>query len=161
METYLHLPIHLHDAVIAHRGSFTYIAFDIVLIRTRRVHLFPWQVYIHSRTDVPNLNAEMTDVIAVKQAPKSQSEVHLVVRETENEDGVREVGADKRNCHFPWEQRTDHYPQYSYSACIVECRRRAEMALCNCTTHLLPRAGNTLSCLTLCSRNQPTNQRAN
>ncbi|XP_021937646.1 sodium channel protein Nach-like [Zootermopsis nevadensis] len=101
------------------------------------------KVYIHSRTDVPNLNTEQTDVIALESKPKSQDEVFLVVHDTENEEGVRHVGAERRKCNFPWEGRPEYYPQYSYSACIVECRRRTEMALCNCTRHLLPPAGKT------------------
>jgi amiloride-sensitive sodium channel len=110
------------------------------------VFVFPRQVYVHSRTDVPNLNTEQTDVIALESKPRSQHEVYLVVHETENEDGVRKVDAERRKCHFPWEGHSEYYQQYSYSACIVECRRRAEMALCNCTRHLLPYAGKMLSC---------------
>jgi hypothetical protein len=72
-------------------------------------------------------------------------EVYLVVHETENADGVRKVDAEKRKCHFPWEGHSGYYPHYSYSACVVECRRRAEVALCNCSRHLLPDPGNMLS----------------
>jgi len=77
----------------------------------------------------------------MKSSPKSQQEVHLVVHETENVEGVTEVDEKKRKCHFPWEGHSGYYPHYSYSACIVECRRRAEMASCNCTRHLLPSTG--------------------
>ena len=99
------------------------------------------QVYIHSTSDVPNLNPQQTDVITVKSKLKTEHEIYLVVHETENENGVRKVEAKKRNCNFPWEGNAGYYSHYSYSACIVGCRRRAEMALCNCTRHLLPYTG--------------------
>ena len=99
------------------------------------------QVFIHSTADVPNLNPKQTDVILVKTKPKTKHELHLVVHETENVDGVSKVEAKKRNCNFPWEGNAGYYSHYSYSACIVGCRRRAEMALCNCTRHLLPYTG--------------------
>ena len=67
--------------------------------------------------------------------------MYLVVHETENENGVREIETKKRNCNFPREGNAGYYSHYSYSACIVGCRRRAEMALCNCTRHLLPYTG--------------------
>jgi hypothetical protein len=101
---------------------------------------------MHSRSDVPNLNAKETDVAVVQSRPASQHEVYLSVHETENVEGVVEMEAKKRKCHFPWEGHPGYYPHYSYSACIVECRRRAEMVLCNCTRHLLPYTGK--SCVT-------------
>ncbi|PNF38621.1 hypothetical protein B7P43_G02309 [Cryptotermes secundus] len=95
-------------------------------------------VFMHSRSDVPNLNAKETDVVVVQSRPRSQHEVYLSVHETENVDGVGGMEAKKRKCLFPWEGYPGYYSHYSYSACIVECRRRAEMDLCNCTRHLLP-----------------------
>ena len=80
-------------------------------------------------------------MIIVKSKPRTKQEVYFVVHETENMDGVTKVDAKTRNCHFQWEGNAGHYIHYSYSACIVECRRKAEMALCNCTRHLLPYAG--------------------
>ncbi|GFG35922.1 hypothetical protein Cfor_05274, partial [Coptotermes formosanus] len=95
-------------------------------------------VFIQSRSDVPNLNPKETDTIFVHSKLKTEHEVYLVVRETDNAHGVTKVDAKKRNCNFPWEGNAGYYSHYSYSACIVGCRRRAEMALCNCTRHLLP-----------------------
>ncbi|XP_023702655.1 sodium channel protein Nach [Cryptotermes secundus] len=100
-------------------------------------------VFMHSRSDVPNLNAKETDVVVVQSRPRSQHEVYLSVHETENVDGVGGMEAKKRKCLFPWEGYPGYYSHYSYSACIVECRRRAEMDLCNCTRHLLPYTGET------------------
>jgi hypothetical protein len=98
-------------------------------------------VFVHSRSDVPNLNDKETDLVVVESSPRSRHEVYLSVHETENADGVETVEAVKRKCHFPWEGHPRYYPHYSYSACIVECRRSVEMALCNCTRHLLPSRG--------------------
>jgi hypothetical protein len=98
-------------------------------------------VFVHSTSDVPNLNAKETDLLVVESNPRSQHEVYLSVHETENAGGVAAIEAKNRKCHFPWEGHPGYYFRYSYSACIVECRRRAEMALCNCTRHLLPYTG--------------------
>ena len=103
------------------------------------------QVFIHSKADVPNLNPEQTDVIRVNCELNNEHELHFVVHETENTNGVQKLEAKKRNCNFPWEGDAGYYPQYSYSACIVGCRRRSEMALCNCTRHLLPYTGKVTS----------------
>lgn len=45
---------------------------------------------------------------------------------------VRNTDVKLRKCVFPDERRIDVYPHYSYTACLVECRKNLQKNLCNC-----------------------------
>ena len=95
-------------------------------------------MYVHASADVPNLNVKETDELTIKSKHGERHEIYFTVHETENSDCVEDVDYSKRKCKFPWENEGSYYPQYSYSACVVECRMQAQLELCNCTSHLMP-----------------------
>ncbi|CAA9999232.1 unnamed protein product [Nesidiocoris tenuis] len=66
--------------------------------------------------------------------------------EIENDPDLRELSIYQRKCRFPDENNLKSAEFYSYSSCIVDCRRRAQMELCNCTSHFMPKTSK-------CNRN--------
>ncbi|BES96240.1 Amiloride-sensitive sodium channel [Nesidiocoris tenuis] len=95
------------------------------------------KVYLHSEYEVPYLNSLSSDVL--------NSELHLfkdywvATNEVENQPEVRGLSLYQRKCRFPDENYIESADFYSYSSCIVDCRRRAQMKLCNCTSHHMPK----------------------
>ncbi|CAG9786709.1 unnamed protein product [Diatraea saccharalis] len=47
---------------------------------------------------------------------------------------------EQRACRFYTENQQVFYPFYSYSGCVVECRKKAQMENCQCMDHLMPGA---------------------
>nr|CAD7405063.1 unnamed protein product [Timema poppensis] len=93
-------------------------------------------VYIHSTSDVPNLNFKESDKFEIK--PKESMLVLFALKDVTNENGVKDVDISQRKCRFPAENELTVYRYYSYSGCIVQCRIEKQMRLCNCTTHFAP-----------------------
>eukprot|EP00102_Acyrthosiphon_pisum_P021032 XP_016658242.1 PREDICTED: sodium channel protein Nach [Acyrthosiphon pisum] len=98
--------------------------------------LSPSQVFIHSVVDVPYYNTISTDILQATMGIYKQFK--FVIKDIENEDEVRFVGISQRRCRFPLENYLDVSSKYSYSSCIVNCRRQKQLEMCNCTSHLMP-----------------------
>lgn len=96
------------------------------------------RVFVHSAADVPSGSAREAGALALDVATGERHELLVAVHETRNDAGVEAVGEARRRCRFPWEGAPEPYDAYSYSACVVACRRREQRALCNCTVPLLP-----------------------
>ncbi|XP_034249187.1 sodium channel protein Nach [Thrips palmi] len=101
-------------------------------------------VHIHSAEDVPFLNSLSSEVFVA--APLIHKRFGIAVREIENEPGVRDTSTMQRKCQFDDENDLSVYRYYSYSACITECRKKAQLAQCNCTSHLMPNAKESEIC---------------
>lgn len=97
------------------------------------------KVHWHSSADVPFFNKLNSE--SVMAQPGSLRRRALAIRETVNEPEVRDVPWEQRRCLYPDEGALKLYRHYSYSACVVECRQRAALQLCNCSSHLLPPIG--------------------
>ncbi|KAK3912022.1 Sodium channel protein Nach [Frankliniella fusca] len=95
-------------------------------------------VHIHSPEDVPFLNSLSSEVFVA--APLIHKRFGIAVREIENEPGVRDTSTIQRKCRFLDENDLSVYRYYSYSACITQCRKEAQIRQCGCTTHLMPNA---------------------
>lgn len=54
---------------------------------------------------------------------------------------MRDVAIENRKCRYSDENTLEVYKRYSYSACIVQCRKDAMLRICNCTHHLMPNTG--------------------
>ncbi|XP_060838075.1 sodium channel protein Nach-like [Rhopalosiphum padi] len=96
----------------------------------------PSQVFIHSVVDVPYYNTISTDILPAMMGIFKQYK--FVIKDIENEDEVKFVGITQRRCRFPLENELVVSSKYSYSSCIVDCRRRKQLEMCNCTSHLMP-----------------------
>ncbi|XP_014242025.1 sodium channel protein Nach [Cimex lectularius] len=96
------------------------------------------KVYLHSENDVPFYNTMTTDtIVPVMNMVKNYS---ITVTDTENPAGVRDLTVHQRKCRFGDENYLKSADYYSYSACVVECRRQEQLRHCNCTSHLMPKS---------------------
>lgn len=70
------------------------------------------------------------------QIPEGYSEtVFLTVQNIVNDPLVQTVDTEVRRCIFPDEQSEFNYPKYSYSVCVTECLKNAQIKMCNCCHH--------------------------
>lgn len=53
---------------------------------------------------------------------------------------VKDTSIHQRKCLFSSDLQLDAYRHYSYSACDVQCRQKAQLKVCNCNHHLMPEA---------------------
>jgi amiloride-sensitive sodium channel len=100
---------------------------------------FSQQVYCLSKDEVPTYNTPIENVITA--TANVHYKIFLQVTDVISVPHVKEINIAKRQCKFP-EENADFYLYnlYSYSTCLVECRRREFMRLCNCTNPLMPAA---------------------
>lgn len=64
----------------------------------------------------------------------------------ENDAGARLISPEKRKCRYTDENFLQVYRHYSYSACTVQCRKEAQLRLCNCTNYFMPNVQEHLKC---------------
>ncbi|XP_021933418.1 sodium channel protein Nach-like isoform X2 [Zootermopsis nevadensis] len=103
------------------------------------------KVYYLSKDEVPTFNTLSENVITATR--KIFYKTLLQVTEVISVPDARSINIDKRQCKFPEENTGFYlYNWYSYSACLVECRRREVMRLCNCTNPLMPAARTEKNC---------------
>lgn len=62
----------------------------------------------------------------------------IAIRIIENDPETRAVGVWLRSCRFSDENYLEVHRFYSFSACLVECRKRQQLRVCNCTNHFMP-----------------------
>jgi amiloride-sensitive sodium channel len=92
-----------------------------------------------SKDEVPSLNTLSQNIIIATR--KVYYKTLLQATEVTSDPDVKAINTAKRQCKFPEENTGFHlHNQYSYSTCLVECRRREVMRLCNCTNPLMPAA---------------------
>nr|XP_018905921.1 PREDICTED: sodium channel protein Nach-like [Bemisia tabaci] len=103
------------------------------------------QVYTHTRADVPFYNADASNVF-ILQNPQTHMDFSIILKETVNDDEVASVSIKQRKCRFAEENRLTVSDRYSFSACIINCRRNKQLELCNCTSHLIPKSKSSEQC---------------
>ncbi|CAK1548750.1 unnamed protein product [Leptosia nina] len=106
--------------------------------------LVPANVYVLNKEEVPSITTPGSDVMDVA------AEIHrkrlISIKDIENDAGARQVSPEKRKCRYTDENILDVYRHYSYSACTVQCRKRAQLRICNCTNFNMPRVAEHLKC---------------
>lgn len=68
-----------------------------------------------------------------QQHEKTIQEILLSLQTIVNDEGVRDIDRALRKCIFPDEPFHTRYKYYSYSTCVTECLKTAQMRACNCT----------------------------
>ncbi|GBP65388.1 hypothetical protein EVAR_103270_1 [Eumeta japonica] len=63
---------------------------------------------------------------------------HISVRNIDNDPLAVHTAPKQRACRFLWENEGGVYPHYSYSACTILCRKRAQLDICGCHDHFMP-----------------------
>lgn len=97
-------------------------------------------IHLHAPHDVPyTVDGDIKETVLYGSA----KEIVVSVIEMTNESAVAAVALHRRMCRFLGELANVGvealYDVYSHSTCTVECSRRAQLRLCNCTHHLMPR----------------------
>ncbi|KAG5670156.1 hypothetical protein PVAND_000437 [Polypedilum vanderplanki] len=96
------------------------------------------QLFIHHPNDVPFAYGErdLKDTILWG----STKEIVIKVTEIINDDTVHTIPISQRRCRFSHENEPNAlYDLYSFSTCQTNCYNLAQVKLCNCTHHLMPR----------------------
>ncbi|KAF6200689.1 hypothetical protein GE061_005133 [Apolygus lucorum] len=101
-------------------------------------------VFLHAKEDVPyfNIPEEFKELVMLS----SDLVILFKVNEIENDPLLLEVPVKTRKCRFPHENSLKHHKAYSYSACVTECRLKAQMNDCNCTHHFMKTSGMVSVC---------------
>lgn len=93
-------------------------------------------IYTLGEQEVPSLTTLTTEILQV--TPHISFRRFFVINEIENQPEVKDVSIEQRNCRFMEESDLEVYSYYSYSACSVQCRKDAQLKICNCSHHLIP-----------------------
>ncbi|XP_044763116.1 sodium channel protein Nach [Coccinella septempunctata] len=101
-------------------------------------------VYLLGEQEVPTLTTFTTDVIQI--SPHIHSKRYISIREIENQPEVKDVSIEQRKCRFTYESPLEVHDHYSYSACCVDCRKKAQLEMCGCVHHLMPNVPKHLFC---------------
>ncbi|CAG9786712.1 unnamed protein product [Diatraea saccharalis] len=70
----------------------------------------------------------------------------ITIRNIENDAGARMIKPEKRKCRYTDENFLEVYRHYSYTACTVQCRKKAQLRLCNCTNFFMPNVPEHMKC---------------
>ncbi|XP_059618986.1 sodium channel protein Nach isoform X2 [Phlebotomus argentipes] len=101
-------------------------------------------IYILGEEDVPHLVTPKSEMLAV--TPHISYYRQITMKNIENDPETRDVNVAQRSCRYPDENILDVHESYSYSACSVQCRKDAQLKICNCTSHLMPNVSPHLHC---------------
>ncbi|KAG7308674.1 hypothetical protein JYU34_005896 [Plutella xylostella] len=101
-------------------------------------------VYVLNEEEVPSLTTLGSDVLNV--VPEVSHRRSITIRNIENDAGARVISPEKRKCRYHDENFLEVYRHYSYSACTVQCRKEAQLRLCNCTNFFMPGVPERLKC---------------
>ncbi|XP_055710278.1 sodium channel protein Nach [Phlebotomus papatasi] len=101
-------------------------------------------IYILGEEDVPHLATPKSEILPV--TPHISYYRQISMKNIENDPETRDVNVEQRNCRYPDENVLNVHEYYSYSACSVQCRKDAQLKICNCTSHLMPRTPTHLHC---------------
>lgn len=89
-------------------------------------------MYIINEEDIPHML--LTTLQFNQQHEGTRQEILLKVQTVVNDAGVRDIDRELRKCIFPDERIfASKYKYYSYSTCVTECLKEAQLKTCNCT----------------------------
>ncbi|CAD7092413.1 unnamed protein product [Hermetia illucens] len=95
-----------------------------------------FSAFIINKEDIPHIIPMAWEFSL--QEPGSHDFISLRLQHMHNDVEVRTISPDYRRCIFPWEKHFDGpFKLYSYSVCVAECQRDAQIRYCNCTHHNL------------------------
>ncbi|XP_063363829.1 sodium channel protein Nach-like [Cydia amplana] len=97
--------------------------------------LLPSTMYTLGNDEVPSITTLQSSTMKIQLGHKYSRQV--AVRDIENDPLIVETTSEQRACRFHSENEDGLYPHYSYSACTVLCRKRAQMDICKCNDHFM------------------------
>ncbi|XP_037039516.1 sodium channel protein Nach isoform X2 [Bradysia coprophila] len=90
-------------------------------------------LFIINEEDIPHML--LTTLQFNQQHEGTEVEILLSLQNVINDKGVQAIDRNTRKCIFPSEQFKSSYKYYSYSTCVTECLKDAQLKVCNCTHH--------------------------
>ncbi|XP_034832228.2 sodium channel protein Nach-like [Maniola hyperantus] len=92
-------------------------------------------IYTLGEDEIPNIATLLSSTLQVLLGKLYRREV--IVKNIENHPLVEQTTLEQRVCRFHHENEDGLYPQYSYSACIIRCRKLAQLKTCQCNDHFM------------------------
>lgn len=91
-------------------------------------------MFILNEEDIPHI---LLNTLKFNQHHENTlNEIFLSIQNVVNDNDVRDVKRELRKCVFPDELTIiTRYKYYSYSVCVTECLKQAQIMACNCTHH--------------------------
>ncbi|XP_031766293.2 sodium channel protein Nach [Galleria mellonella] len=105
------------------RGS---IKFDVLLTS---------MLYTLGEDEIPSVTSLRATTLKIQLGRKYRRLV--AVNNIQNDPLVADTTTQQRACRFYSENEGGMYPHYSYSACITQCRKQAQLKLCGCHDHFI------------------------
>lgn len=88
-------------------------------------------LYILNEEDIPHL---LLTTLNSAQIPEGFDGILILkIQDTMNDKNVRNIKPESRKCVFPDEPSGSYYKKYSYTVCVTECLKKAQIRICNCT----------------------------
>lgn len=88
-------------------------------------------LYILNEEEIPHV---LLATLKFEQIPEGfDGELFLSIQDTKNDKNLRGINPEMRKCIFPDEPSNSAYRYYSYSTCVTECMKVAQIRRCNCT----------------------------
>ncbi|XP_028043512.1 sodium channel protein Nach-like [Bombyx mandarina] len=110
----------------------------------------PVIIKIHSPDDMVSVALENALSSCTSLPLVNDFEASLRVEQTITDVAVQSISPVSRDCLFSHEVPSfaQHWPfkKYSYSACVLYCRAKAQTDVCNCTHHYMPNIGDFPTC---------------
>nr|XP_019558124.2 sodium channel protein Nach-like [Aedes albopictus] len=89
--------------------------------------------YILNEEDIPHM---LLTSLQFTQIPIGYTgTIFFTLQNIVNDPLVKTVDPKIRRCVFPDENSNSNYPYYSYSVCVTECLKMAQIKMCNCCHH--------------------------
>lgn len=96
-------------------------------------------LYIINEEDIPHM---LLTTLQFAQIPEGfDGQLLLSIQDIANDPNVRNIDQSLRKCIFPDEPIVSKYRKYSYSTCVTECLKVAQVAACNCSHYNLVAEG--------------------
>ncbi|KAJ2949047.1 hypothetical protein O0L34_g5987 [Tuta absoluta] len=92
-------------------------------------------IYTLGEDEVPTITTLQSSTVKLQLGYNYRRQ--LAIKNIENDPLVEETFPGQRACYFHNENKDGVYPYYSYSACTVLCRKKAQLKICNCTDHFM------------------------
>lgn len=88
-------------------------------------------LYMLNEEDIPHM---LLTTLMFPQIPDGfDGELFLSIQDTFNDNNVRAIDPEFRNCIFPDEPKGMAYKYYSFSSCVTECLKKNQISICNCS----------------------------
>ncbi|XP_043281379.1 sodium channel protein Nach-like [Venturia canescens] len=111
-----------------------------------------YNLYLMGNTEIPSRTTGHDKLIEARWKSSPIVKIDIIQEPIYNENGVRSVPIEKRNCRF-MDERDENakiYQFYGYDACVIEADLARMYNICHCISHIYPRAPS----MSICNQTQ-------